>query len=256
MFALIREFFFFCIILRISNIFSFLNSLGAKSHRLPLRRKYTILKKIKEHKRKVNRDLRRNPEKKRKPRTDRGVPNSCPFKEEILLDMEKLKQIKEREQEAKRAEVLARRKEFREAKLNGNRSIGNIDTMAKDAEKRDALFQKKNFECIEVQKPAETLHDNSAKAFYKEFRKVIEAADVILEVLDARDPIGTRCKTVEQAVLDAGANKRLVLLLNKAGKSKFSLCVACIPIINFCLTCVFRFGSKRKFDTVVEIPQE
>lgn len=223
---------------------------------MPLRRKYTILKKIKEHKRKVNRDLRRNPEKKRKPRTDRGVPNSCPFKEEILLDMEKLKQIKEREQEAKRAEVLARRKEFREAKLNGNRSIGNIDTMAKDAEKRDALFQKKNFECIEVQKPAETLHDNSAKAFYKEFRKVIEAADVILEVLDARDPIGTRCKTVEQAVLDAGANKRLVLLLNKAGKSKFSLCVACIPIINFCLTCVFRFGSKRKFDTVVEIPQE
>ena len=43
--------------------------------------------------------------------------------------MEKLKQIKEREQEAKRAEILLKRKQFREAKLNGNRSLGNIETM-------------------------------------------------------------------------------------------------------------------------------
>lgn len=164
----------------------------------------------------MKRDLRRHPEKRRKPRTDHGVPNSCPFKEEILLDMEKLKQIKEREQEAKRAEVLEKRKQMREAKLNGNRPLGNLETIAQDAEKRDAMFEQK--ESSVLMETNEALHDNSFKAFYKEFRKVIEAADVILEVLDARDPIGTRCKTVEQAVLDAGANKRLVLVLNKAGK--------------------------------------
>lgn len=192
--------------------------LGTKSHRLPLRRKYTIIKKIKEHKRKVKRDLRRHPEKRRKPRTDRGIPNCCPFKEEILLDMEKLKQIKEREQEAKRAEILEKRKQMREAKMNGKSSLGDLETLAKDAEKRDTVFEKKNLLSNGTLKEGkEALNDSSAKAFYKEFRKVIEAADVILEVLDARDPIGTRCKTVEQAVLDAGANKRLVLILNKAG---------------------------------------
>jgi len=46
---------------------------------------------------------------------------------------------------------------------------------------------------------------------------VIETADVVLEVLDARDPLGSRCPQVEEAVISRGPNKRLILLLNKIG---------------------------------------
>lgn len=59
--------------------------------------------------------------------------------------------------------------------------------------------------------------DTPEKAFYRELAKVIEASDVILEVLDARDPLGTRCADIEKMVLKAGPQKQLVLLLNKIG---------------------------------------
>ena len=57
--------------------------------------------------------------------------------------------------------------------------------------------------------------DRSRRAFYKEFVKVVDAADVIIQVLDARDPLACRAPEVERFVRSRGADKRLVLLLNK-----------------------------------------
>lgn len=39
---------------------------------------------------------------------------------------------------------------------------------------------------------------SSKKAYVKELKKVVEAADVVIEVLDARDPEGCRNKDLEQ----------------------------------------------------------
>ncbi len=47
----------------------------------------------------------------------------------------------------------------------------------------------------------------------------MEAADVIIEVLDARDPLATRCTDVERYVRKSGATKKLILLLNKIGRA-------------------------------------
>ena len=65
--------------------------------------------------------------------------------------------------------------------------------------------------------------DGSRRAYYKEFLKVVAAADVIIEVLDARDPLGSRCQDVERFVRQAGADKKVILLLNKIGVSRLLL---------------------------------
>ncbi len=58
--------------------------------------------------------------------------------------------------------------------------------------------------------------DSSRKQFDKVYKQVVDSADVVLYVLDARDPTGTRSKEVEQMVMAADAgSKRLILILNK-----------------------------------------
>ncbi|PYH39943.1 putative GTP binding protein [Aspergillus neoniger CBS 115656] len=61
-----------------------------------------------------------------------------------------------------------------------------------------------------------TSKESSRRAFDKVFKQVIDNADVVLYVLDARDPEGTRSKEVEREIMSAdGGNKRLILILNK-----------------------------------------
>ena len=56
----------------------------------------------------------------------------------------------------------------------------------------------------------------SRKAYDKVFKTVVDQADVVLYVLDARDPEGTRSRDVERSVMAAASGgKRLILILNK-----------------------------------------
>ncbi|OTA73852.1 hypothetical protein M434DRAFT_402725 [Hypoxylon sp. CO27-5] len=57
---------------------------------------------------------------------------------------------------------------------------------------------------------------SSRKAHDKVFKQVVDQADVVLYVLDARDPEGTRSREVERMVMAAASGgKRLMLVLNK-----------------------------------------
>lgn len=53
----------------------------------------------------------------------------------------------------------------------------------------------------------------SRRAYYKELIKVLEASDVILQVLDARDPEASRSTEVEEEAVKKG--KRLIQVINK-----------------------------------------
>jgi nuclear GTP-binding protein len=65
----------------------------------------------------------------------------------------------------------------------------------------------------EIQDPEARKMAQSRRAYYKELRKVVEASDVLIEVLDARDPEGCRNKEIEDQALKEG--KKVILLVNK-----------------------------------------
>lgn len=54
-----------------------------------------------------------------------------------------------------------------------------------------------------------------SKRIWNELYKVIDSSDVIIHVLDSRDPDGTRCRSVEKYVREEAPHKHLIFVLNK-----------------------------------------
>ena len=59
------------------------------------------------------------------------------------------------------------------------------------------------------------LEAGQSKRIWEELYKVIDASDVVIEILDARDPLGTRTKHVEEYMKRNCPHKHIVFILNK-----------------------------------------
>ncbi|WVQ76756.1 nucleolar GTP-binding protein 2 [Cryptococcus sp. DSM 104548] len=55
----------------------------------------------------------------------------------------------------------------------------------------------------------------TSRRIWGELYKVLDSSDVVIHVLDARDPLGTRCKPVVEYLKKEKAHKHLVYVLNK-----------------------------------------
>ncbi|KAM0418699.1 hypothetical protein ACHAPT_012396 [Fusarium lateritium] len=54
-----------------------------------------------------------------------------------------------------------------------------------------------------------------SKRIWNELYKVIDSSDVVIHVLDARDPVGTRCLSIEKYLKEEAPHKHLIFVLNK-----------------------------------------
>ena len=79
-------------------------------------------KKLREHNAKLRKEKRKNPQKFKKSKKDPGVPNSCPFKEEVLREVEAGRKRKQEMKEKRRDEIKQRREEAKERMLEEKRT--------------------------------------------------------------------------------------------------------------------------------------
>ncbi|GLA05587.1 GTPase required for pre-60S ribosomal subunit nuclear export and maturation [Aspergillus niger] len=54
-----------------------------------------------------------------------------------------------------------------------------------------------------------------SKRIWNELYKVIDSSDVVIHLLDARDPEGTRCRSIEKYIREEAPHKHLIFVLNK-----------------------------------------
>ncbi|KAH0558186.1 nucleolar GTP-binding protein 2 [Cotesia glomerata] len=106
-----------------------------------------------------------------------------------------------------------------------NLPVSSYDEMQKLVEEREEKYDKekdkKDFDLI---RPDDGIRDaqrdwvmgaGQSKRIWNELYKVIDSSDVILQVLDARDPLGTRSPPVEKFLKTDKPHKHLIFILNK-----------------------------------------
>lgn len=97
----------------------------------------------------------------------------------------------------------------------------------------DSILDKDDF----TQEAKEAIFNKGqSKRIWNELYKVIDSSDVVIHVLDARDPLGTRCETVEKYIRDECSHKHLIFVLNKCDLVPTWVAVRFPPLFPFLLT--------------------
>lgn len=166
-----------------------------RSKRIPTKLRVKAEKKLREHNRKARAEKRKNPGKYNKRKKDPGVPSDCPFREEVLREVEEMRRRKEDEKEERRKRMKA----LKEAEKNGSAMpvCPKVDSKAGD-----------DFSFEELLEEAPTPADD--------WEKVLKENKILLHVIDARRPADTIVEDISDAVSEHKGHKRLIYVLSKA----------------------------------------
>ena len=228
-------------------------STKSKSKRTTLKQKYKVIRKVKEHhkkKRKEEARLKKLGIKPKKPKEIGGVPANYPYRDELIKEMKFENFRQDHIKEQKKLERNKKRLENK-AKAKAGVEFEDLATMAK--KKENAYEMKLKAQLAETigdgadgMQTDDRDSDASRRAYYKEFVKVVELSDVVIQVLDARDPLACRAPEVERFVRKTNPGKRVILLLNKIDLVPKSNVEVCFPSSFLVFFFVFLRGGDEE----------
>ncbi len=180
-----------------------------KSKRITLKDKYKIQRRVVESHRKNRKQAKRDSKAgivRHDKKKDPGIPNSWPFKQELLQN---IRQTNERMEQKKLEEKERRAK-----------GASNLTELVAQANAKQSQFDVKHGMVVnDVDDSIKTLTTShgqqSRRAYLRSLKQVIESSDVILQVIDSRDPLGTRIHPAIEAGILSHYDKRMVLVMNK-----------------------------------------
>ena len=102
-------------------------------------------------------------------------------------------------------------------------TVGGIDELMRNVEDKQEAYNAENDVDLHKHEKADmkdavrhTIFEKGlSKRIWEELYKVIDSSDVLLFVLDARNPEGTRNKSLEEHLKKNCQSKHLVFILNK-----------------------------------------
>jgi nuclear GTP-binding protein len=206
-----------------------------KSKRTTLKDKYKIQKRTVQTHRKNRKQAKKDAasgvvQHKKK---DPGIPNSWPFKADLLKEIQRTRERQQALQQTKKEQRADQLRALRQHQAEG----GTARTVEELAQMADQMRQEydaatsaaamagsggaaaSSKDSIDgggkAANNSAALGQQSRRAYLRELKKVVEASDVLLQVLDARDPVGTRLGAMAEDAILSHSDKRMVLVLNK-----------------------------------------
>ena len=151
---------------------------------------------------------------------DPGIPNLFPFKDRLLREIEVAREDA-KDEKANAKALKAQEKRKAEQRRRREEMVANAGARVLQNEMEDEDMQKDEKDGFYVNNIQLKEQEASKRHWYfRELKKVVDLADVIIEVLDARDPMGCRCPELEKMALerlnpDGSHAKRVILVINK-----------------------------------------
>ncbi|KIK65687.1 hypothetical protein GYMLUDRAFT_56349 [Collybiopsis luxurians FD-317 M1] len=186
-----------------------------------------ISQKVRESRKKKTKAAKKSTEWKSRHKKDPGIPNTFPYKDQILAEVAEQRRVAAEEKQRRKDEKRA----LKSSATNEGKGGAEPET-ADVVEAQDdvgfegiASISAKRLTAKATSRPVPQLADNDEDEDEEipilinkdlpHLKAVLDAADAVVEVLDARDPLAFRSEHLEKEIAGHKKGKKVMLVVNK-----------------------------------------